>query len=53
MKYNQQISLRPNDFENFIGQDKIVQTIKVIIESSLIQKTVLDHIIFYGPPRKR
>lgn len=44
------ISLRPNNFNEFIGQEKIVQTIKVVIESSKIQNKILDHIIFYGPP---
>lgn len=45
-----QISLRPNNFNYFIGQEKIVQTIKVVIDSSQKQQKALDHIIFYGPP---
>ncbi len=47
---NKTISLRPNNFTNFIGQEKIINTLKVIIESSRKQNKILDHIIFYGPP---
>lgn len=43
-------SLRPKNFKNFIGQKKLVQTIKVIIKSSQEQKKYPDHILFYGPP---
>ncbi|MDK2819909.1 MAG: Holliday junction branch migration DNA helicase RuvB [Mycoplasmataceae bacterium] len=43
-------SLRPRNFKNFIGQKKLVQTIKVIIKSSQEQKKYPDHILFYGPP---
>lgn len=45
-----QTSLRPNNFNYFIGQEKIVQTIKIVIESSKKQQKAIDHIIFYGPP---
>lgn len=43
-------SLRPHNFNNFIGQKKLVQTLKVIIKSSQEQKTYPDHMLFYGPP---
>lgn len=44
------ISLRPNNFEEFIGQTQVVQTLKVVIKAAKLQNQVLDHIIFYGPP---
>ncbi|MGL6124894.1 MAG: Holliday junction branch migration DNA helicase RuvB [Metamycoplasmataceae bacterium] len=43
-------SLRPHNFDNFIGQKKLVQTLKVIIKSSQEQKKYPDHMLFYGPP---
>lgn len=43
-------SLRPHKFDDFIGQKKLVQTLKVIIKSSQEQKKYPDHILFYGPP---
>ncbi len=47
---NTKKSLRPNNFKGFIGQKKLVQTLKVIIKSSQEQKNFPDHILFYGPP---
>ena len=47
---NNNTSLRPNNFNLFIGQEKIIKTIKVVIESAKKQNKTLDHIIFYGPP---
>ncbi len=43
-------SLRPNSFNEFIGQRKIIKTIQIIIETSKKNKKPIDHIIFYGPP---
>ncbi|AZZ65505.1 Holliday junction branch migration DNA helicase RuvB [Metamycoplasma phocicerebrale] len=41
---------RVKTFEDFIGQEKITSTLKVMINSSIVQKTPIDHILFYGPP---
>ena len=46
----EKISLRPNSFEKFIGQNKIVNTIQIIIDNVKKKNKTLDHIIFYGPP---
>lgn len=43
-----QNSLRPKNFNEFIGQDKLKETLKVIINSSIKRKKQLDHILFYG-----
>lgn len=40
--------LRPKNFNEFIGQDKLKDTLKVIINSSIKRKKQLDHILFYG-----
>lgn len=42
--------LRPNNFDQFIGQEKIKETLGIIIDSSIKQNKTLDHILFYGPP---
>jgi Holliday junction DNA helicase RuvB len=47
---NTKKSLRPNSFSGFIGQKKLVQTLKIIIKSSEEQKNYPDHILFYGSP---
>ncbi|MCK5806868.1 MAG: Holliday junction branch migration DNA helicase RuvB [Mycoplasmataceae bacterium] len=45
-----QNSLRPLSFDKFIGQDRIKQTVKVIIDSSVKRKKPFDHMLFYGSP---
>ncbi|QZE12560.1 Holliday junction branch migration DNA helicase RuvB [Mycoplasma sp. Ms02] len=42
--------LQPNSFKNFVGQNKIINVIKWMIESSEVQKKPLDHILFYSSP---
>ncbi|MGX9357863.1 Holliday junction branch migration DNA helicase RuvB [Mycoplasma sp. 773] len=41
---------RIKSFDNFIGQNKITSTLKVMINSALKQKRPIDHLLFYGPP---
>ncbi|WP_027120357.1 Holliday junction branch migration DNA helicase RuvB [Mycoplasmopsis lipofaciens] len=42
--------LRPFNFDQFIGQDKLVITLKTMIQGARYRKETLDHILFYGPP---
>ncbi len=43
-------SLRPKFFEDYIGQDKIKETLKIYIEAAKNRGESLDHVLFYGPP---
>lgn len=43
-------TLRPKNFAEFVGQDKVKENIKVFVEASKIRKVPLDHTILYGPP---
>ncbi len=43
-------SLRPSSFNEYIGQDKVVQTLKVYIEAAKGRREALDHVLLYGPP---
>lgn len=43
-------SLRPSKFDDFIGQEKVKNNIKVFVNSAKIRNTTLDHTILYGPP---
>lgn len=45
-----EISLRPSSFEEYIGQTKIKQNLKIFIEASKKRGECLDHTLFYGPP---
>jgi len=43
-------TLRPQKFEDFVGQDKVKNNIKVFVEASKIRNKSMDHTILYGPP---
>jgi Holliday junction DNA helicase RuvB len=45
-----EISLRPNAWSEYIGQDQIKKNLGVFIEASKKRGEALDHILFYGPP---
>ena len=43
-------SLRPRLFNDFIGQDKIKDNIKIAITAARGRGEALDHVLLYGPP---
>jgi Holliday junction DNA helicase RuvB len=43
-------SLRPKFFSDFIGQEKIIENLKVFINSAKKRGESLDHVILSGPP---
>ena len=43
-------SLRPKTLDEYIGQDKIKETLKIYIDTAKKRKDPLDHVLFYGPP---
>jgi Holliday junction DNA helicase RuvB len=45
-----ELSLRPTCLNEFIGQKKITENLKVFIESAKLRKKPLDHILLSGPP---
>jgi len=47
---NNEVSLRPSSWDDYIGQEKIKRNLKVFIEASKKRNEALDHILFYGPP---
>ena len=44
------INLRPSSLDEFVGQDKVCQNLKVFIQSAKSRGEVLDHVLLYGPP---
>ena len=42
--------LRPTSLNEYIGQEKVKQNLKVFIEAAKKRKESLDHILVYGPP---
>lgn len=43
-------SLRPRDFANYIGQERLKQNLALAIEAARKRSEPLDHILLYGPP---
>lgn len=42
--------LRPQLLEDYIGQAKAKENLKIYIEAAKSRKEPLDHVLFYGPP---
>jgi holliday junction DNA helicase RuvB len=43
-------SLRPRDFANYIGQERLKKHLKVAIDAARKRGEPLDHVLLYGPP---
>ena len=44
------VSLRPRSFREFIGQQGIVNNLKVMLEAARLRGEALEHLLFSGPP---
>ncbi len=42
-------TLRPTAWEEYVGQSKIRENLKVIIEAARMRKEAMDHVLFSGP----
>lgn len=45
-----EVTLRPHDFSNYIGQERLKQNIKLAIDAAKKRGEPIDHILLYGPP---
>ena len=43
-------SLRPQTLNDYIGQSKVKDNLKIYIEAAKQRNDALDHVLFYGPP---
>jgi Holliday junction DNA helicase RuvB len=43
-------ALRPSSLDEFIGQNKVKESLKISIESAIRRKEPLDHLLIHGPP---
>ncbi|NUM32802.1 MAG: Holliday junction branch migration DNA helicase RuvB [Bacteroidetes bacterium] len=42
--------LRPSNFDDFAGQDKILENLKVFVKAAKLRGEALDHVLLHGPP---
>ncbi len=45
-----EIKLRPHDFENYIGQERLKKNLQLAITAAKKRNEPLDHVLLYGPP---
>ena len=43
-------SIRPDSFDEYIGQNDVKENIKVFVAAAKMRNTSLDHVLLYGPP---
>lgn len=43
-------ALRPLTFDDFSGQAKIIENLRIFVQAAKMRGEPLDHILFYGPP---
>ena len=43
-------SLRPQFFNQYIGQDKVKEQLEIFIKAARLREEVLDHVLLFGPP---
>jgi len=43
-------SLRPRSFDEYVGQERVVENLRISIEAAKQRGEPLEHVLFYGPP---
>ena len=43
-------ALRPLRFEDFSGQDKVVDNLRIFVKAARLRAEALDHVLLHGPP---
>ncbi|MEP6858752.1 MAG: Holliday junction branch migration DNA helicase RuvB, partial [Gemmatimonadales bacterium] len=45
-----ELSLRPQRLAEFIGQDRVKESLRIYIDAAMERREPLDHTLFFGPP---
>ena len=43
-------SLRPRTFDDYVGQERVVENLRIAIDAAKRRGEPLEHVLFYGPP---
>jgi holliday junction DNA helicase RuvB len=46
----QENNLRPRRLDDYIGQDKVKENLRILLEAANLRGEALDHVLLYGPP---
>jgi len=44
------LSLRPENLDDYVGQEQAVETLRIAIEAAKLRSEPVDHVLFHGPP---
>jgi Holliday junction DNA helicase RuvB len=44
------VGLRPQHLDEYIGQDRVKENLRILIEAAMVRSEALDHVLIYGPP---
>ncbi len=44
------LSLRPKRLAEYIGQDKVKQNLRILLQAAKAREEAIDHVLLYGPP---
>ncbi len=45
-----EVTLRPRTIDEYIGQNKVKEKMKIFIDAAKMRNEALDHVLLYGPP---
>lgn len=48
--HDEELVLRPQRFEEFTGQPKLVENLKIFVQAAKMRGEALDHVLLHGPP---
>lgn len=43
-------SLRPRTFQEYVGQERVVENLRIAIDAAKSRNEPIEHVLFYGPP---
>jgi Holliday junction DNA helicase RuvB len=44
------VNLRPQSLDEYIGQARVKENLRILIEAAMVRSEALDHVLIYGPP---
>ena len=44
------VSLRPQSLDEYIGQERVKENLRILVEAAQVRGEALDHVLIYGPP---
>jgi Holliday junction DNA helicase RuvB len=44
------VSLRPQSLDEYIGQNRVKENLRILVEAAQARDEALDHVLIYGPP---